>query len=134
MNIQKLTKMFRKEKARATSLDSHPITTLIGQEITVEGNVSGENTVKVDGKIYGNLNIKNGVVLGDKAIIVGMIETQNLVIFGQVQGNIKCKEIIIKKSGIVHGDITTQTIDIEMGGKINGQVIMSIQPSAEKKG
>jgi cytoskeletal protein CcmA (bactofilin family) len=133
LNIQKLTKMFRIDKGRANSLDSQPITTLIGQEITIEGNVSGENTVKVDGKIYGNLNIKNGIVLGDKAMIVGMIETQNFVVFGQVQGNIKCKEITIKKSGIVHGDITTQTIDIELGGKINGLVTMSIQLIADKK-
>ena len=130
--------MFDNKKNKTLSpskIDSMPITTILGADITFTGDVKGDSVIRIDGKIDGNVSLKQGIVLGEKAHVKGNINSDYVIIYGNVAGNITCKELIIRKSGIVNGDIQAGSIEIEMGGKYNGKLTMTetaIQAVQEK--
>lgn len=122
--------MFQKNKKQNPSisqLDSAPISTVLGADIIFKGDIAGGQTIKIDGQINGNVSVENGIILGEKAVVNGNLESKNIIVYGTTNGNIKCQELILKSTGNVTGDINTQTIEIEMGGKYNGHLNMSPQ-------
>ena len=127
--------MFQKNKKQTPSisqLDSAPISTVLGSDITFKGDIIGGQTIKIDGQVFGNVQVENGIILGEKAVVNGNLKSKNIIVYGTTNGNIDCQELILKNSGNVTGDINTQTIEIEMGGKYNGQLNMSPQLRATK--
>ncbi|MDD4729850.1 MAG: polymer-forming cytoskeletal protein, partial [Dysgonamonadaceae bacterium] len=63
-----------------------------------------------------------GIILGEKAYVEGNMESDYIILFGHIKGNIKSKEIILKAAGTVEGDITTDALEIEMGCRYNGNL------------
>lgn len=121
--------MFQKSKKQSSisQLDNAPINTVIGVDIIFKGDISGGKTIKIDGHVIGNINLENGIIIGENAVITGNIKSESIIIHGRQNGNIECQELIIKNTGNVNGDIETQVIEIEMGGKYNGQLNMNTQ-------
>lgn len=113
-----------KKKTKINKLDSQPISTVIGASINIKGDIQGKSTVRIDGTLEGNVAVENGIVLGEKGKIIGNVQSNHVVVYGTITGNIKCKELLLKNAGMVNGDIDTHTIEIELGGKYNGQLSM----------
>lgn len=128
--------MFQKKKnniATISQLDSAPISTVLASDIVFKGDISGEQAIKIDGNIIGNVAVKNGIIVGDKANINGNLNSDNIIVYGSITGDISCNELIIKSSGRVDGEIKTQNIEIEMGGKYNGKLDMQMESAKVKK-
>jgi cytoskeletal protein CcmA (bactofilin family) len=104
--------------------DNSPVTTVIGADVVITGDISAENNIKIDGHVKGNLIVKNTVILGEKSLISGNVESKNVIVYGNIDGNISCSQLTLKVSGKVNGDISTHTIEIEIGGKYNGRLNM----------
>lgn len=118
--------MFKKKILKEKSLEIHQqeISTLIGEGYTFTGELQGGSVIRIEGKVIGNVNVEGGIVLGEKGIIEGDVNTKSAIIFGRLQGNIKAVQLEIKKSGQVNGDITTGTLEIELGALFNGKLNM----------
>ena len=115
----------KNKNASVSKIDSMPISTVIGTDILFKGDMQGDSIIRIDGKIEGNVSLKKGIVLGEKAQVTGNMESDHIVVYGSITGDILCQELMIKKTGVVNGDITTSVIEIEMGGKYNGKLNMS---------
>ncbi|MDR0334223.1 MAG: polymer-forming cytoskeletal protein [Dysgonamonadaceae bacterium] len=127
--------MFNDKKTKTLSsskIDTMPITTILGADIVFMGDMKGDSVVRIDGKVKGNVSLKQGIVLGEKAHVEGDINSDHIVVYGNITGNIICKELIIRNCGVVNGDIQTEIIEIEMGGRYNGKLSMSEPVSKEK--
>ena len=122
----------KKQNPTISQLDSAPITTVLGSEIIFTGDIKGSQTIKIDGEVIGNIDVENGIILGEKAIVKGNLKSKNIIVFGQIHGNIDSQELILKNTGNITGDINTQTIEIDMGGKYNGQLNMNTHLSISK--
>ena len=118
-------------KLSSSKIDSMPITTVLGADIAFTGDIKGDSIIRIDGKIDGNVSLKQGVVLGEKAYIKGDVNSDYVIIYGNATGNITCKELLVRKSGVINGDIQTESIEIEMGGRYNGKLTMT-EPAVEK--
>lgn len=117
--------MFKKKKeAKSLSLNQQEISTLIGYGYEVNGDVKGNYVIRIDGKVTGNVTTEGGLILGDKGIIIGDVKTQSAIIYGSVTGNVQALQLEIKKTGIVDGDIKTETLEIELGAQYNGKLEM----------
>lgn len=114
----------KKNLVSASKIDSQPIATVIGHDVLLKGDLKGESVIRIDGKIEGNISLVKGIVLGEKAVITGNTQSDSVIIYGTVIGDITCKELIIKKTGTITGNISTTIIEIEMGGKYNGMLNM----------
>ena len=119
--------MFKKNlKSPLTTLNQEEILTILGEDFECEGNIKSKSTARIEGKITGDVFINKGIILGEKGIVKGNIETETAVIFGTVNGNVKVKHLEIKETGTINGDVKTENLLVEMGGKYNGKLDMKI--------
>lgn len=132
--------MFNKSNSKEKSkiLTNLAIDTVIADGITLKGDIIGKGAIRIDGKVEGNVELDKGVILGEKAEVVGTIKSSEVVIYGKLIGDLTCKELHIKSSGRIDGNILVQTFSVEMGGKYNGNLKMnsneiSLNEKVEKK-
>lgn len=119
--------MFKKSpKSPITLLNQEEILTILGEDFECEGTIKSKSTARIEGKITGDIFIKKGIILGEKGVVKGNIDTETAIIFGTVNGNVKVKHLEIKETGTINGDVKTENLVIEMGGKYNGKLDMKI--------
>eukprot|EP01012_Entosiphon_sulcatum_P011529 TRINITY_DN17038_c0_g1_i1.p2 TRINITY_DN17038_c0_g1~~TRINITY_DN17038_c0_g1_i1.p2 ORF type:complete len:130 (+),score=23.54 TRINITY_DN17038_c0_g1_i1:78-467(+) len=124
--------MFKKNN-QIKDLNQQEISTIIGLGFTITGELKGKAVIRIDGTIIGNVNVEGGIVLGEKGMIKGDIQTDSAIIYGTVNGNVKAQNLEIKKTGKVNGDIKTEAIEIEMGAQYNGKLEMHQAGKTEEK-
>jgi cytoskeletal protein CcmA (bactofilin family) len=119
--------MFKKngKEQQPLEINQNEISTIIGEGYVFTGELKGASVIRIEGRIIGNVNVDSGVVLGEKGIIEGNIITKSAIVYGTVNGNVKTSQLEIKKSGHVTGDITTDTVEIELGAQYNGKLNMN---------
>ena len=124
--------MFKKnsQPQQPLEINQKEISTIIGEGYTFTGEVVGKSVIRIEGKIIGNVRVAAGIILGEKGIVEGDIFTQSAIIYGRVNGNVKTTQLEIKKTGYVKGEITTDTLEIELGAKYNGK--LNMQPQQEE--
>ncbi len=104
------------------------IGSVFGMATRIEGTVHLDETVRIDGRIAGNLEQSDGdgrwIIIGVKAEVWGDIRAQNISVAGKVIGNIVASESIELLDGCeVRGNITHQSITVEPGASVHGQLI-----------
>lgn len=92
----------------------------------VEGTVSSESDIRIDGSIKGTLTCKAKVILGPTGIIEGEIKCANAVIEGKFQGTLYVEELLqIRETAEVTGDVYTNKLNVQPGANFNGAVKMA---------
>lgn len=107
------------------SLDLQSISTLVSEGCIIDGNVKAPAFARIDGQITGDVMVDEGLILGEKGSILGNILTKEMVIYGNVTGNIQTNSLEIKATGKVTGEIRTQTLQVENGAVYNGSLSMT---------
>ncbi|MEN8142251.1 MAG: polymer-forming cytoskeletal protein [Thermodesulfobacteriota bacterium] len=113
--------IFNEKKESLMPSEATPINSIIGQDMTINGDLSFSSKIQVDGKIEGNLS-GDCLVLSGSGKIIGDIEASTVICHGQIDGNIKVGELFLKKSGVVNGRIETSNLSVESGGTLNGEI------------
>ena len=86
----------------------------------VEGTVSSESDIRIDGIIIGTLNCKAKVIIGPAGTVEGDIKCQNAVIEGTFKGNLHVAELLtVKETAQVHGDVNTNKLLVQSGAIFN---------------
>ncbi len=96
----------------------------IGRSLVIKGEVSGSESLYVDGRIEGTINLADSrVTIGRNGSVAANITAREVVIMGKVQGNIQCADRLdIRSEGTLTGDVVTQRISIEDGAVVKGSV------------
>jgi cytoskeletal protein CcmA (bactofilin family) len=96
----------------------------IGRSVVIKGEVSGSESLYVDGRIEGTVNFAdNRVTIGRNGVVAANISAREVVILGKVQGNIQCSDRLdIRSEGSLTGDVITQRISVEDGAVLKGSV------------
>jgi cytoskeletal protein CcmA (bactofilin family) len=101
------------------------ITTLLGRGATFEGKLTFEGTVRVDGKLKGEVFSDDVLVVGEGALVEAEIDVGEIIIQGTVVGNIHAKRgIEIHAPGRVKGDLHTPSLQIDKGVVFEGRSFM----------
>ncbi len=109
-----------KEKNREIEVSS-----IIGKDLKINGDISGENGIKIDGDVCGNIVGKSLISITTSGKVEGNIDCHNCIIAGIVNGGVNCKNTIeIKKSAKITGDIKAITLIVEPGATLNGNCTM----------
>lgn len=107
------------------------VTTLLGRGSEFEGKLSFEGTVRIDGKLSGEIYTEDTLIIGEGAEVRAEISVGSVVIEGSVQGNITAKRSVeIHTPGRVRGNITTPSLIIEKGVLFDGNCQMESSASA----
>ncbi len=101
------------------------INTLLGRGSEFEGKLTFEGTVRVDGKLSGEIFSDDVLVVGEGAEIHAEIDIGQIIIQGTVVGNIRAKRSVeIHAPGRIKGDITTPSLQIDKGVIFEGRCQM----------
>jgi len=94
-----------------------------GTELT--GDLSFENTFRVDGKITGTIASKGDLLVGEHGSVDGEVRVARCFVSGTVRGLIRTTDRTeITAAGRVHADIETAALIIEDGGQFDGHCSM----------
>lgn len=102
---------------------------MLGRSCVVRGDLTADGAIRIDGTVEGSVTSKGAVVVGESGVVRGGVTGSDVVIAGQVQGDIVCPghlEILAK--GRVEGDIAAQSMRIETGGVFCGTSRMGQRP------
>ena len=99
--------------------------TLLGKGAEFRGVVSFDGTLRVDGRVEGEIHTTGTLIVGELAVIEGIISAGVLMNSGKINGTITALEKIhILKPGVLVGDIRTPVIAIEEGSQFHGMCDM----------
>jgi cytoskeletal protein CcmA (bactofilin family) len=96
----------------------------IGRSLAIKGEISGTESLYIDGRIEGTVSFPgHRVTVGNNGIVNANITARDVVVLGKVRGNVQCTERLdIRSQGSLTGDVTTHRISIEDGAMLKGGV------------
>ena len=96
----------------------------LGPSLHVKGEITGNEDLHVDGSVEGLVQLEDRkLVVGASAKLTADVIAREVVVYGNVKGNLRARDRIeIKKDGSVVGDLTTARIMIEDGAYFKGSI------------
>jgi cytoskeletal protein CcmA (bactofilin family) len=96
----------------------------IGKSLVVKGEVTGSESLYIDGKVEGAINLAgNRVTVGRNGQVAANIAAREVVVLGKVRGNINASDRVdIRSEGSLTGDVSAQRISIEDGAFFKGGI------------
>src|SRR6267154_2381542 len=96
----------------------------LGSSLHVKGDITGSEDLQIDGSVEGLIQLdERKLTVGATAKVTADVIAREVVVYGNVKGNLRAKDRIeIKKDGSVIGDLTTSRIMIEDGAYFKGSI------------
>jgi len=107
----------------------------IGKSLVVKGELSGSESLYIDGKVEGAINLPgNRVTVGRNGQVAANISAREVVVLGKVRGNVQASDRVdIRSEGSLTGDVVAARISIEDGAFFKGGIDI-LKPGATKNG
>ncbi len=104
------------------------IQTLIGQETSIQGNVSFKNGLHLDGCIEGNIIAEEDseavAIISEQGKVFGNVKVPTLILNGTVNGDVHVSERIeLHEKAKVNGDVYYNLMEMSVGAEINGKMV-----------
>ena len=96
----------------------------IGKSLVVKGELSGSESLYIDGKVEGTINLPgNRVTVGRNGQVAANILAREIVVLGKVRGNCHASDRVdIRSEGSLTGDVIAARISIEDGAFFKGGI------------
>ena len=108
----------------------------IGQSVVITGEITGSEDLTIEGRVDGTVESRqHTVVIGQQAMVKAQVFAKEVIVFGQVVGNITATgKIELRENGTVEGNLASPTLAIAEGATFRGSIDMTRQKSAENAG
>ncbi|MGZ5849621.1 MAG: bactofilin family protein [Methyloceanibacter sp.] len=108
------------------------VPSIIGEDLTIMGNVVSKGEIQIDGEIQGDVEC-GSLLLGDKSQVVGSVIAEDVVVRGRIVGSIRGLRVTLQAQSHVEGDIYHQSLAIEQGAYFEGKSRRSDDPMSGAK-
>ncbi|WP_293750050.1 polymer-forming cytoskeletal protein [Limnohabitans sp. Rim8] len=122
--------MFGTKKTKITPLvmGQEKFDTLIGRNAEIHGCLKLNESVRIDGKVVGNIEASKdaaiSVVIGPHGEIQGDVVASRIIVAGKVSGNLHGFERVeLMASALVQGDIKYASMAVEHGARLLGLML-----------
>jgi cytoskeletal protein CcmA (bactofilin family) len=107
----------------------------IGRTLVIKGEISGSESLYVDGQIEGKIIMPaSRVTIGRNGKVDASIQAREVVVMGKVTGNVDCSDRVdIRSEGSVTGDISTARISVEDGAALKGGIHVKSEGKQNQK-
>jgi cytoskeletal protein CcmA (bactofilin family) len=96
---------------------------VIGSSSVIRGNVRGDGSLQILGRVEGDVGVTGDLALGPDAAVVGAVSGARIVIGGSVEGDVTATEaVVITETGRVVGDLSAPRIGMSEGALVRGSV------------
>ncbi len=105
----------------------------IGRTVVIKGEISGNESLYIDGRVEGSVTFKDHrVTVGRNGVVQANISAREVVIMGKVTGNVECSDRVdIRSEGTLTGDVVSARISVEDGAMLRGSV--QLNPTEQKQ-
>ena len=96
----------------------------IGKGLFIKGEINGSESLFIDGKVEGTVNLPgNRVTIGRNGQVAANITAREIVVLGKVRGNVSATDRVdIRAEGSLSGDVAAARISIEDGAFFKGGI------------
>jgi cytoskeletal protein CcmA (bactofilin family) len=96
----------------------------IGKSLVIKGEVTGSESLYIDGRVEGSINLSgNRVTVGRNGVVSANINAREIVVLGKVRGNLTASDRVdIRSDGSLTGDVIAARISIEDGAYFKGGI------------
>lgn len=109
------------------------LNTIIGKGSVFEGTMKVQSTLRVDGKIKGNITTSDSLVVGKEGDINGDVKVRNAIIGGKLKGKlIAAGKVVLEANSMFSGELQTAKLVIDEGAVFDGNCSMG-SDAVEKK-
>src|SRR5258705_2693870 len=122
------------EAPRPVSATSTADQATIGKSLVIKGEVTGSESLYIDGRVEGSINLAgNRVTVGRNGVVAANINAREIVVLGKVRGNLTASDRVdIRSDGSLTGDVVAARISIEDGAFFKGGI--DIRKGAQQGG
>jgi cytoskeletal protein CcmA (bactofilin family) len=95
--------------------------TLVGSGTVIEGKLKVASSMRVDGRILGEVVCQDALLVGKTGVVEASIKVKSATIGGKVSGNVEAQDVVVLEGkSVLIGDVTTRKLIIEEGAVFNG--------------
>jgi cytoskeletal protein CcmA (bactofilin family) len=129
--------MLRKAKGHP---EVHEVVAFLGKGTDFRGVLRFEGTIRVDGRLEGEVFTRDTLIVGDTAEILGNLSVGTLITSGKINGNITATaKAHFMAPGAFTGDVASPALQVDEGFTFNGRcemrregkVVGEIRPGGE---
>lgn len=113
-------------RQHAPSVPSSEGLTVIGQGIHVNGQIHGEEDLRIEGRVEGAISLTETVHVAETGVVVATVDARDVVVSGIIIGNVSATNSVSLEPGAkLVGDISTPRLIIADGAAFRGNVAMT---------
>ncbi len=109
--------LFRKQ----SHLKSDGNMTVIATETRLKGEISSQHNIQIDGHFEGTINCSAAVIISEIGRTTSVINTEEIYIYGTLNGKINANKVFIGEKGNVNATIISDQLTIMEGGHFVGE-------------
>lgn len=102
---------------------------LISENLVIEGGVTGEGEVQIDGVVRGDVRVGK-LTVGETGHIEGNVYAEAVEARGRIIGGITAKQVRLYGTAYIDGDITHEQLAMETGAFFQGRSLKFQRPVA----
>jgi len=108
---------------------------LIGAKLVLDGKVTGQENVVVEGRVRGEIDLESDLRVGPRGAIEARVHAKTVTVEGAVSGDISAdNRVELLSTATVEGNIRAPSIVVAEGAKFRGSVDMSAGRGGDRKG
>lgn len=120
------------EKKASATVTAGAIDCLIGERMSVVGDVVFAGGLQVEGKLKGTLRAEAGAEaflnLGSRGRIEGEVQAPQVVIDGELIGDVIAERLQLGSGARIQGNVYYKLLEMAAGAQINGQMVYQDEP------
>ncbi|HSA63613.1 MAG TPA: polymer-forming cytoskeletal protein [Nitrospira sp.] len=101
--------------------------TLLAKGVHLKGEIRVDGTVRIDGRLEGEIHTKGQVIVGEDGLVQGIVEAGTVVSSGRIKATVTAVERVqLLKTAVLIGEVHTPVLMMEEGAKIQGTTDMGV--------
>ncbi|MBU4244608.1 MAG: polymer-forming cytoskeletal protein, partial [Proteobacteria bacterium] len=101
------------------------INAFLGAGTNYQGKLNFQGAVRIDGNFHGEVVSDGTLVVGQEAVVEGLIQVGQLVLSGKILGEVEARDkVVLHKTANLQGNIRTPVLVVEEGAVLEGQLVM----------
>jgi cytoskeletal protein CcmA (bactofilin family) len=105
------------------------VASLISPDITIEGGVTGDGELQIDGVVRGDVRVAR-LTVGETGHVEGSVYAEAVEVRGRIVGAITAKQVRLYGTSYIDGDITHEQLAMETGAFFQGRSLKFQRPAA----
>lgn len=96
---------------------------ILSEGFSFRGEIAAKGAIHVEGSLNGQVQVDE-LTIGARGQVEGVVTCSSLHIKGKFSGTATCSELIVTSSASVDGHVVYQTLSVQKGASIKGELLL----------